>query len=160
MTTKTKVIISIVVVVVTSFSVGRYTVSETVRTETKIVEVEKKEKKVDTDVKKNTKKTTKKVIVVKPDGSSETTIVTDENTTTDKDQKVDETSQKNTDTDKSKEVVKGDSKLTISALGGIDLSTKKPVYGASIQKDVLGPINVGLFGLSNGTCGASIGIKF
>jgi hexokinase len=50
-------------------------------------------------------------------------------------------------------------KVRISALISASvLSSGGLSYGASVQKRILGPVNFGLFGLTNGTMGAMIGV--
>lgn len=53
-------------------------------------------------------------------------------------------------------------RMNVSVLAGIDFSSAvpKPTYGVSINKEFIGPITVGVFGLTNGTIGASIGVNF
>lgn len=69
--------------------------------------------------------------------------------------------QTNTKTD-----IKTDIKYTsqprtnISGLVGIDFRTSKPVYGGSATRQILGPISVGVWGLSNASGGVSIGVSF
>lgn len=49
----------------------------------------------------------------------------------------------------------------ISALTALDVpSSLTPVYGISVTREVLGPITVGAFGLTNGTVGVSVGVTF
>lgn len=52
--------------------------------------------------------------------------------------------------------------LNISALVANDFSKGLliPAYGVSVSKQVLGPITVGGFGLTNGTIGLSVGLNF
>lgn len=52
--------------------------------------------------------------------------------------------------------------INVSALVANDFSTGslKPLYGISVSKELLGPITVGAFGLTNGTIGLSLGINF
>lgn len=50
--------------------------------------------------------------------------------------------------------------LNISGLAGLDTLDKRLVYGASINKEVLGPVTLGAYGLTNGVLGLSIGINF
>lgn len=54
------------------------------------------------------------------------------------------------------------SKIHISALAGLDLSLSapRPIYGASISKDFIGPISIGAWGLTNGSAGVILGISF
>lgn len=133
-----------VVALSTSFAVGRYTVPEKIKEVTKTVEVEKK----DEDKHKVTH-TTKDT---KTDGE---TIV---------DQTVTEDTVKhetdNKDSSSTKQVTAGESKVTISALAGLSIPNSTPVYGLAVTKPILGPLTIGLFGLSNGTCGASLGLTF
>lgn len=161
METKYKIAIALVVVAIaTSFAVGRYTVSEKIKIETKIVEVEKKTEKKDQDVNKAERKETTITESVKPDGTKETTTKIIEDTNTNKNTKVDTVQNDTTKTDASKTIEKGGSRLNISALGGYDIIKGVPVYGASISKDVIGPVSAGLWGLSNATVGISVGLSF
>lgn len=52
--------------------------------------------------------------------------------------------------------------MNISAIMANDVSHSLlvPTYGISISKQVLGPFTIGLFGLTNGTGGVSLGINF
>lgn len=156
METKYKIIIGSVAVV-SAFAVGRYTTPVQIKTETKIIEVEKKIKDTDVDVKKNKKTTTK--IITKPDGSKEETIVTETNT----DKKIDQTettdSTKNTDT-KTSQTKGNSSNLTLYGIVGIDFRLNQPTYGLGIYKPILGPFGLGIFGLTNNVFGVNIGISF
>lgn len=51
-------------------------------------------------------------------------------------------------------------KPMVSLLGGYDLTSHKNVYGLSITKPLIGPVQVGVWGLSNGSLGISIGAEF
>lgn len=90
-----------------------------------------------------------------PDGTTKTTTTIDTSTV----KKVDTIT--DTDTHITQDVIppKIDT-LNVSILVGLDVSRQTPVYGASITKQVLGPITVGAFGLTNGSVGGSIGISF
>jgi len=154
MDNKTKLAIAITVVF-GAFAFGRYSAPITVKT----VEVEKKETKDNskTDIEK--KKKAVIVDVTLPDGThKKTTTITED----DSNKKTDNTTVED-DTTKSKEVVKEKSKLTIAALAGVKPSFSSPmtpIYGAQVSKEIIGPLSFGLFGLSNGVCGASVGISF
>ncbi len=53
--------------------------------------------------------------------------------------------------------------LNVSALAGYDFSSPRslsPIYGISVNKEVLGPLTVGAYGLTNGIIGVSIGVNF
>lgn len=63
---------------------------------------------------------------------------------------------------KSKETIAPSLKLWgISALAMYDKNADKRIsYGASVSKQVVGPITAGLFGFDNGTLGVSVGFNF
>lgn len=81
----------------------------------------------------------------KPDGTTNTT------TTTTEDKKQAATH------NESKPVVQ--STTSIHALAGMDVNFK-PVYGLEVSKQLLGPIEVGAWGMTNGTIGISVGVRF
>lgn len=159
MTTRTKIII-VVVYTAAAIAVGRYSTPEKIKVEVRTVEVEKKTDDKKTDAKANTHKKTTVVEIDKPSGEKDITMtITDDNSIeTSIDNK--ETDVLDKTTDQSKEVVRGDSKVTISAMGGYDVTLNRVVYGASITKPVLGPFTVGVWGLTEPVFGASIGIEF
>lgn len=136
-----KYFVVMVIVVVVSYSFGRYMAPEKVRTEIQTVTVE---------VEKKVNKKQKVYIRENTDGSKETVIVTD--TTTDERSK----GAQRTD---SKEVVSSKDKLNVSILAGSSLSLQ-PIVGASAHKNFIGPITLGVWGLSNGTGGLSVGLNF
>lgn len=143
---KYKIIIAVVALAV-SFAVGRYTVPEKVKIETKVVQVEKQ----DTD--KDTHKKTIVTVVQKPNGEKDSTTTT----TVDVVSKTDSIISDKSDT--TKQITKGSS-TTLSLLGGYNLNNNTPTYGLSVTKPVLGPVTIGAFGLNNGTVGASVGLTF
>lgn len=119
---------------------------------TKTVEVDRKQVNTNTDRDKH--KETVVTEVSKPDGTKTTVTKTTEDTKTDRN---------TTETDvKSKEVTTNTSKVTVAALVGFRLSdlTKPPVYGLSVYRPILGPITVGVWGLSDTTLGLSVGLSF
>lgn len=156
---KTKIIVCIITVTA-AFAAGRYTVPEKVRVETKIVEVEKKSTENVADVKTREKKTEVTKVVAKPDGTKETTTTVIYDNSKENDHKTDTTDTVAKSQDKTKEVTHASDKVTVSALIGANIRSPGMVYGASITKPILGPLAVGLFGLSDGTCGGSIGLTF
>lgn len=95
---------------------------------------------------------TTKVIVQTPDGTVKTTETTDTQTQT-----VEKIA-----TQESEKITSPKSTLNISALVAEDFSkgTLTPIYGVSVSKEFSGPVTVGLFGLTNGTLGVSLGINF
>lgn len=91
-----------------------------------------------------------------PDGTEKTTttIKTDIDT---------RTKDKDTTTIAETQVVSSTSRdlWTISAMVGLNpMAGPVPTYGAQVSKKVLGPINVGVFGFTNGLIGASVGVTF
>lgn len=146
MTTKAKVIATLVLLSL-SFAFGRYSVQGVKTTET--VQVVDK-KKIERD--KHKKTTT--VVVELPDGTKRTeTVVTDDSTT-----KIDE-STVSKDVKTSTPVKRNT--LSVSALAGVDVTSLKSItYGVAVNKEVLGPITVGAWGLTSGTVGVSLGVNF
>ena len=108
--------------------------------------------KTDIQQDKDTHTQTKTVTVKEPDGKVETTTTTDTvitaKTTETKDVQTTVTPQK--------------SKINVSAMAGYDFfhPSLQPTYGLSVSKELLGPITVGAFGLTNGTLGVTVGINF
>lgn len=80
---------------------------------------------------------------IKPDGTVEKTITTQVNT------------DKNTDS----QTTKGGAPQ-INVYGLVGVQALKPVAGAHVSAEVLGPISIGVFGLTNGSVGGSVGLRF
>jgi hypothetical protein len=147
MTLKTKIIIS-VVALLTAFSFGRYSknsppevkTKETINSETKI------DQNKDTHTHTVTTTTKDKIVTVT---DTDTVSKTDKDTHSITDLQQTVTPQKQ-------------SKVNISAIGAMDFSKSlpTPTYGLSFQKEFIGPITVGAFGLMNGVVGVSIGLDF
>jgi hypothetical protein len=130
-----------VIVIIISYATGRYMSPEKIKTEVKTVEVEKVVTKVE-------HKTVK--IKENKDGSKETIIVTDSragSTTNSRSQ------------DKTKELTVRD-KINVSLLAGNSLPISAPIFGASVQKNFIGPITLGAWVLTNKTGGLSVGLNF
>lgn len=157
MSAKYKVLVSILVVL-TSFAAGRYSLPEKLKVETISEEKDKKVLQMDTDRDKHKETTT--VEVVKPDGTKETTTKTVEDDNTKK--KTNETEASKTDKTETKEITYSSSKVTVSAIAGVTPFSLSPsvVYGGSVTKPILGPITSGVWFLTNGTIGASVGLTF
>lgn len=166
MQTKTKVIIATVSLAI-AFAAGRYLTPVKIKTEIKTVVVEKK---VETTKVVQNKKRHKKTVIVqtqKPDGEKDVTTTITDDTNTGTDTKIADTTSVDKEQDAKKEVTKESSHLMVSILGGVQVNassllsgTSPLVYGAHVQKSLLGPINIGLFGLSNGILGCSAGLIF
>ena len=154
MSNKVKVLI-VAGVAVLFFAVGRYTAPGKVVTQVKTVEVDRKVD--DSDTTKHEHK--KVVIVTKPDGTSVTTITDNTNSDT-KDHAVDNsttTTSQLTTTEKNK----ASDNLTVYGLAGSNLLHGGAItYGGMVTKPLLGPVSIGVFGMTNLTCGASIGLTF
>lgn len=149
MTTKTKYII-VVVLIGTAFAAGRYSVSQPDVHQTTDTETNNN---IDTNTESH-----KKITIVKekePNGKTKTTTtITDDSTTHTEDKSTTDT---HTDTTVKPQKI---ATATLSALAGVDVERGQTVYGASLTKQVIGPVTIGLFGLTNGTVGASIGLSF
>jgi len=91
------------------------------------------------------------VVVTKPDGTKTTT--TDDNSVINDNSSTKDSS--STITTYSKPQWK------VGALAGLSVnSLSKPIYGAQVEKRLLGPISIGAFGLSNSTGGVSLSLEF
>lgn len=146
--TKNKVIIA-VVVVMTTFALGRYSVNQTPAVRNIA------DSKTNKDINKDKDTHTITTITKKPDGTiTETIDKTTETKSQEKDQIVSHVDQTITPPKQSK--------LNISVLGASDFSRGLliPTYGLSVSKEVLGPVTIGAFGLMNGVVGISIGLDF
>lgn len=152
---RTKIIVSVVALAI-SFAFGRYLTPT--KTETKIVTITKEVESKQTDKDTNDHKKTVIHEIVKPSGEKDTTTtITDDRSS---DTKIDDN--KTTDVTKinDKTVTRGDSKVTISALGGYSFDSRRVEYGASVTKPVLGPITLGIYGLTAPEFGVSLGLQF
>jgi exopolysaccharide biosynthesis protein len=91
-----------------------------------------------------------------PDGTVKT--VEQINQVADEDTKVEDTKQVKVD----QTITSVKAKNNISALVSNDFSdgVLKPSYGVSFQRELIGPVTVGAFGLTSGVLGLSIGINF
>jgi hypothetical protein len=157
--TKYKVIV-VIVALASSYAAGRWASPTKVVTEIKTVEVEKKTDKTATDTKSDDHKKITIVEVQKPDGEKQTTTTITQDTSTNNKTTNSQTDSNSTTTDDKHLETHSESKVTISALGGYDVTRNSPVYGLSCSKPILGPLTVGVFGLSNMTFGASVGLTF
>lgn len=148
MTLKTEIIGGVIILLVT-FAAGRYSVqAPTVKTTIQ------ESAKVDTDLNKDTHKKTVSVTVKLPSGTTKTTTTVTEDTISDK----------RVDSEKLSSVTQTitppkTGTINVSALAGISLVNGQPVYGASASKEFIGPLTIGVFGLTNGVLGASIGVN-
>jgi 23S rRNA pseudoU1915 N3-methylase RlmH len=130
-----------VIIIVIAFYCGKYSAPERIKTEIKVVEVEK-------EVKKSEHKTIK--IKQNKDGSKETIIISDTNT---------EEKSKEKTTEEKKEIIRN-AKTNISLLVGGAYPISGPHYGLSVQRQLIGPITLGAWGTTNNNFGLSIGLNF
>jgi len=153
MTEKTKVIIAGVIAAVIGL-----TIVGSLPNKTKEETHETKQEQVEKETQVKTHKETKTVDRINPDGSRETTTVVVESSDS---LSIDATSTTQSSDSKS-ETSRDGSKVTISALVGAEISYPlgAPVYGVHVSRPLLGPITVGLWGMSNRTAGVSIGLQF
>ncbi len=140
------------------YALGRWMTPEKVRVETKTVEVKTDDK--HTDAERDKHRETTVVEVKKPDGTVERTTKTTEDSQTKK--TTDDKTTDSTTAETSKEVTGHSSPVSILALGGVPLGFPlgSPVYGAAAFRPLIGPITVGLWGLSNATGGVAVGLTF
>lgn len=125
-----------------AFAAGRWLSPEKVVTRTVTVEVEKTKSKQDSTT----------IKVTKPDGTiTETTTTKTETETV-------------TNTNNKTETIVQNKKsaLNVNALAGINVTNPAGgiIFGGHISKQIFGPVSIGVFGLSNGTAGLSVGLQF
>lgn len=141
---KFKVIIYVVALALT-FGIGRYTAPGS-ETKSQTITQEKEKEKTHTQATTTTIKT--------PDGTEKTVTVTDvvATSTTVK-------SENNT----TQTVLRAEHKtLNVSLMAGYDIRDvgAAPRYGLTVTKEILDPLTIGIWGISNSTVGLSVGINF
>lgn len=140
----------IIGIAIVAFIAGHYIAP---KTEIKTIEVEKKTEKTETERSKHKETTT--VEVKKPDGTTETTTKTVEDTNTEKTTKTVDNKSKESDT------IFATPKTQVYALAGVHASSLGSIdYGLGVSHQVLGPISVGVFGFKSGEFGGTVGIQF
>ncbi len=142
----------------TSFAFGRYSAPVKIKTETK--EVDTKHEVEDKTANQDKHKETVITETVKPDGTKEKVTKTIEDTH----KQTDSTDTTQTDSSKTetKEVTKEGRKVLLTGLIGVNTLRPSlgPIFGAQVQTTVVGPITAGIFGLTDGTAGVSLGLIF
>lgn len=142
-------ILFVAVVFAAGLAIGRYSVKPEIKTVTQTqVQTDKKE---ETDV-----HTVVKVVRVKDPAG----VITTTTTTTDSTTRTDSTTESN-----AKSTVEttpqARKRFNVSAIGYFNpWAPGAPSYGIGIQREVIGPVTVGLFTLTNGTIGLSVGLNF
>jgi len=156
-TSNKSVVILVCIGLLVAFASGRWSAPDKIKTVVQTVTVEKKTDEKKTDTSDHKRYTT--IETTKPDGTkTKTTTITDDRDIKSIDQSTDNTSTTQT---KSKEVDKSSSKFTALFLAGLNITSPGiPIYGVSVSRNLLGPIVVGVFGMTNKTAGLSIGLTF
>ncbi len=131
-----------------AFAAGRYSVAKP-----EVVTKNVTQASVKTDENKDIHKVVVTKTVTQPSGVKETDTTVTTDTTVHDTQDTQETSKTMTDIIPAKTGT-----LNISALGAY--SNGSLTYGASVTKQIIGPLTAGVFGLTNGTIGVSIGMSF
>lgn len=147
MTLKGKLVLGFMAIAL-AFAGGRYSVSKSISTESEI----------NTEEQRNRNSHTQTTTVTTKEPSGQVKIVT----TTDTVSSVEITKKEDTIT-KSVQAPAKRSMINISLLAGTDVTHGLAViqtYGISISKEVFGPITAGLWGMTSGTAGISIGLNF
>jgi hypothetical protein len=132
-------VLAIILLVLLSFAMGRRSAkSVTIDTQTQTHE----------DTKTQDHKKT--VITEQPNGIK-TTVITDDI----KSETVETQVQQTHEVVNAKKPV-----INVSALVGTDYTSLKPIYGMSVSKEFLGPVTIGVYGMTNHMIGLSLGIDF
>ena len=105
---------------------------------------------VKTDTQKDTETHTVTTVEEQPNGVKKTTTVTD----------VSQTVSRQSDKTNRITPISNKPKNFVSGLGGYDVSRRTYAYGLHVQRELIGPVTVGVFGLSNNTYGISLGVNF
>lgn len=148
------IIIAGVVLLVLGYGIGRFTTPDKIVTQTKIVTVTDEKSVTD----KKVDSTTKITEVKNKDGTVTTVTEIDSHSDTNR-QKEKDTSIVDEET---KTVENNKSSLNVSVMAGLDVTNPAGGYiiGGQITKRMLGPITLGVWGLSNKTGGLSVGLQF
>lgn len=147
------------------YAFGRYTAPEKVVEKEKIkVQTVEVVKEVIKEVKVENKNVNTRTRVVEyPDGRKETiTEVIDRTTVgTNTDTNTDSNSSSTTEKEKEKITINKKPDWKFTGLAGVEISDfGTPIYGGMVEKRILGPISVGVWGLSDKTVGGAISIEF
>jgi hypothetical protein len=129
------------------FAAGRYSVPTQPAITQQLQDNSKEHETVDQD-------THKTIVRVKEPSGKVTTTVTIDTTAHEKEDKTDQLKVDTTVTPPIRRT------LNLSVLAGTDIHALKPIYGLSIQKELIGPLTFGIYGLNNGVIGGSIGYNF
>lgn len=101
---------------------------------------------------------TKKVEVIKRDIKTVTRIIKQPDGTVIKERTVEDKTK--SETKNTTEITAQTNKNRISALTSYSVYDKDIVYGISYERQLIGPVFVGIWGLTNHTYGISVGLSF
>lgn len=150
--------LSVFGLLIVSFAIGRYS------SPSKIVETEKLTTNTDstTDINKDThrNKITKTTIVKNKDGSETITKISKDVADTNTISKNNTVSSSAKETTKETTYSKGSLNLSALAAKNVHSLTSELKYGGMVSRNILGPITMGAFGLTDGTIGVSMGLSF
>lgn len=149
------------VLLLTAYAFGRYSAPERVKIEKEIVTVEVEKKETSKQRITDEDKKTTILEVVRPDGTKVTkkVIESDKKTDTKVAQTVDSKSEMES---KETKIIENSRRVSVSVIAGPNFfDLKQPiVFGGHVSRPFLGPITLGIWGLSSGTGGASVGLQF
>ena len=129
------------VLIVVFFGFGRYSNRQPALVQTKTeIDVKKKEDQV----------VDKRTTIVKEPSGKQTTVIVEKTHTVEI-----QVSKK-----ESQKTIKAAAQVQAAILLGVDIKTGVRTYGAAISKQFIGPVTLGVFGLTNKTVGVSIGMTF
>jgi hypothetical protein len=143
---KTKILLAVLVAIglpVGGYFAGKYSQPAKVVVKTEVKEVVKEVVKKDVVIVERE--------IIRPDGTVERERIEIDRSQYEREQKKDEVSK--TETTKR-------ANYRAAAIVGADFRSLQPVYGASIDARVFGPVSVGAWGMTNGTAGITVGIEF
>jgi hypothetical protein len=162
-------IIVIAIATVVGYGFGRFTTPEKVVTKVETVEVIKeviKEVKIKDEKKKETvKRKTKTVIKEYPDGRkiteiyevTEDTIFVETQEIVDLRKQIEDLKKQN----ESKIIISQKPQWKFQGLAGVEITRPtKPIYGLGVERRIIGPIFMGVYGKSNSEAGVSLSLEF
>lgn len=166
---KKTIVISALLLLGIGGAIGRYEAPDKIVTkivtQTVTQTVTKEVVKRDTEIKKNTVTTITETVA--PDGTkTKTTVIANkDDINTDMNKNVDTNTNTKTQTTETQTVTNEKRQWIVSALVSPSHSDKNILgsslsYGASVQKQIIGPFYGGAFGLTNQTYGVSLGVTF
>lgn len=170
--TNKKLAAGVVTILLLGFATGRWTSPSSIKTDKEQLSIDtttkKQDNKTTTDTDRDKKLKTTITETTNPDGTKTKTTEITEDTSTKRITKVDDkqsqTDTKVDDKHESKEVEYKKPDLAVRGMVGTDVSSLssglRPIFGGEVNKNIIGPVSGGVWGLSNRTCGVSVGLQF